>query len=117
MTSISPENSATRLGENHGYRFDGDFVYLNADVNFSDADLDADQAWSLQLWACETGFAGAELAGVKVAEMAILPMAGGLFAEACCNALPPAGSADQVLALALVTYTADGLPEVRDLAV
>ena len=44
MTSISPENSATRLGENHGYRFDGDFVYLNADVNFSDADLDADQA-------------------------------------------------------------------------
>ena len=117
MTSISPENSATRLGENHGYRFDGDFVYLNADVNFSDADLDAGLAWSLQLWACETGFAGAELSGVKVAEMDVLPMPGGIFVEACCSALPPAGAADQVLALALVAYAADGLPEVRDLAV
>ena len=117
MTNISPENNATRLGENHGYRFDGDFVYLNADVNFSDADLAADQAWSLQLWACEAGFPGAELSGVKVAEMAIVPMAGGLFAEACCAALPPAGAADQVLALALVAYTDEGLPDVRDLAV
>ena len=117
MTSISPENSATRLGENHGYRFDGDFVYLNADVDFSDADLAADLAWSLQLWACETGFSGAELSGVKVAEMSISPLAGGLYAEACCTALPPAGAADQVLALALVAYAADGLPDVRDLAV
>jgi DNA uptake protein ComE-like DNA-binding protein len=117
MTSVSPENNATRLGENHGYRFDGDFVYLNADVIFSDADLDADQAWALQLWACETGFPGAELSGVKVAEMTVLPMAGSIFAEACCAALPPAGAADQVLALALVSYAADGLPEVRDLAI
>ncbi len=118
MTNLSPQTNATRLGENHGYRFDGDFVYLNAEVNFSDADLDADQAWSIQLWACESGFAGAALSGVKVAEMAISPMAGGLFAEACCSALPPAGATDQVLALALVTYSADdGLLEVRDLAV
>ena len=65
----------------------------------------------------KTVFSGTELPGVKVAEMAIVPMAGGVFAEACCTALPPAGSADQVLALALVTYTVDGLPEVRDLAV
>lgn len=117
MTDFSPKTNATHLGENHGYRFDGDFVYLNAEVNFSDADLNADQIWSIQLWACETGFPGAALSGVKIAEMAIVPMAGGLFAEACCSALPPAGASDQVLALALVTCTADGLSEVRDLAV
>lgn len=117
MTSISPANSASRLGENHGYRFDGDFVYLNADLNFSEADLVAGLVWSLQLWACESGFSGNELSGVKVAEMGLQPMPGGLSVEACCSALPPAGTADQVLALALVACPVDGLPEVRDLVV
>jgi len=102
---------------NHGYRFDGDFVYLNADVNFSDADLASDGAWSLQLWASESGFPIEQLAGVKVAEMAIEPMLGGIAATACCAAIPPAGAADQVLALALVCVASDGQIEVRDLGV
>lgn len=100
---------------NHGYRFDGDFVHLNADVNFSDTDLASAAAWSLQLWASEDGFKGNELTGVKVAELAIDPMLGGITVTACCAAIPPAGVADQALALALLCTTADGLSTVRDL--
>ena len=117
MTNLSSANIASVLGENHGYRFDGDFVHLNADVNFSDLDLDSGAVWSLQLWASDRGFSGNELAGVKVAELAIEPMLGGIVAAACCNAIPPAGAADQVLALALVACGADGQVQVRDLAV
>jgi DNA uptake protein ComE-like DNA-binding protein len=102
---------------NHGYRFDGDFVYLNADVNFSDADLVSGAAWSLQLWASEGGFPNRQLAGVKVAQMSIEPMLGGITATACCAAIPPAGTADQALALALVCTTADGQVRVCDLGV
>lgn len=117
MTNISPFGSSTQLGENHGYRFDGDFVHLNADVNFSDDDLESGAAWSLQLWASDSGFSGTELSGVKIAELAIAPMLGGIVAAARCNAIPPAGAADQVLALALVADAANGRMQVRDLAV
>mgnify|MGYP001201224608 CR=1 FL=1 len=117
MTNISSFGCSTQLGENHGYRFDGDSVHLNADVSFSDDDLGADAIWSLQLWASGNGFSGTELAGVKVAELAIEPMPGGIIADACCNAIPPAGAADQVLALALVVCAADGQVQVRNLAV
>ena len=117
MTNISSANSATVLGENHGYRFEGDFVHLNADVNFSEADVESGAAWSLQLLASDSGFSGAELVGVKVAELAIVPMPGGISAAACCNARPPAGAADHMLALALVSCAADGQVKVHDLAV
>ncbi len=116
MTSISPAPTSSRLGTNHGYRFDGDFVHLNAEVDFSAADLGAGQAWALQLWASDNGFASGELNGVKVAETAIQPQAG-LLATACCHAMPPAGAVDQTLALALVSYAAEAPPQVRDLAV
>mgnify|MGYP002776394621 CR=1 FL=1 len=102
---------------NHGYRFDDDFVFLNADVNFSDTDLASDVTWSLQLWASEGGFARNTLVGVKVAEMEIEAMPGGITATACCAAIPPAGAADQVLALALVATSANGLVQVCDLGV
>lgn len=102
---------------NHGYRFDGDFVHINADVNFSDIDLASAAAWSLQLWASEDGFKGNQLTGVRVAELAIDPMLGGISVTACCAAIPPAGVADQALALALLSTTADGLSTVRDLGI
>lgn len=116
MTIYSSSSFQTRLGENHGYRFDGDFVQLNAEVSFSDDDLALDQSWALQLWASQQGFAGG-LNGVKVAEMSIAPLAGGLLADGCCAAMPPAGAGEQQLALALVTFAADGLPQIRDLAI
>jgi hypothetical protein len=115
MTIHSSASFPTHLGANHGYRFDGDFVQLNAEVAFSDDDLAGDYSWALQLWASPQGFAGG-LNGVKVAEMNIAPLAGGLFADSLCAALPPAGAGEQQLALALVAFAADGQPQIRDLA-
>lgn len=106
---------STQLGENHAYRFDGDFVQLKAEVSFADADLMGGQDWALQLWSSAEGFA-AGLNGVKIGEIAIVPMAGGIIVDGLCNAMPPAGVGEQVLALALVAF-ADGVPQVRDLAV
>jgi DNA uptake protein ComE-like DNA-binding protein len=117
MTNISSAHAAAQLGDNHGYRFDGDFVHLNAEVIFSDADLSSGKAWALQLWASDCGFSGADLAGVKVAEFPIVAVAGFSTVAGCCAAMPPAGVADHVLGLALVAYAADGSSEVCDLAI
>jgi DNA uptake protein ComE-like DNA-binding protein len=116
MTNNLPVTIAAQFGENHGYRFEGDFVHLNADVMFSDADLATDKAWALQLWASDCGFSGAELGGVKVAELAFEPMVGVLAVAGYCSAMPPAGIADQVLGMALVAYAAERGSEVYDLA-
>jgi len=117
MTNNFSPSSIARLGENHGYRFEGDFVHLNAEVNFADAELAAGRSWALQLWASDRGFSGAELSGVKVAEMPIQPAAGSVLVTGLCNAMPPAGTADHVVGLALVASAADGQPQVGDLAV
>ncbi len=117
MTNNFSPSTIARLGENHGYRFEGDFVHLNAEVNFADTELAAGRSWALQLWASDRGFSGAELSGVKVAEMPIQPVAGSLLVSGLCNAMPPAGTADHVVGLALVASAADGQPEVGDLAV
>ena len=117
MTNNFSPSTIARLGENHGYRFEGDFVHLNAEVNFADTELAAGRSWALQLWASDRGFSGAELSGVKVAEMPIQPVAGSLLVTGLCTAMPPAGTADHVVGLALVASAADGQPEVGDLAV
>ena len=117
MTNNFSPSTIARLGENHGYRFEGDFVHLNAEVNFADTELAAGRSWALQLWASDRGFSGPELSGVKVAEMPIQPVAGSLLVTGLCNAMPPAGTADHVVGLALVASAADGQPEVGDLAV
>lgn len=106
----------TRIGANHGYRFAGDFVHLNAEISFADADLADAAPWALQLWASAAGFVDGP-GGVKLAEQAVWPQAGGILVNAECAAMLPAGGAEQTLALALVRFAADGRAEVRDLAV
>lgn len=110
--AITPQ----RLCPNHGYRFDGDFVHLNAELSFSEADLAAGEVWSLQLWASRKGFRGGVLAGVKVAELPVQAQPGRVLAAGRCAAFPPAGGDAQVLAMALVAYGSDGIPVLRDLA-
>jgi len=117
MTNKISSGIETFIGENHGYRFEGDFVHLNAEVNFSDADLLAGQDWALQLWASNNGFPDGLTTGVKIAELSIQPMVGGLATAGWCEAMPPAGAVDQILGLALVAFTADGQAHVRDLAI
>lgn len=117
MTNYSAANEVTALGLNHGYCLDGDFVHLNADFSLAEADAGGDCSWALQLWASAAGFDGLALNGVKVAELALQTLPGAFNAGACVAALPPAGCAPQVMALALVGLSADGSVVVRDLAV
>jgi hypothetical protein len=108
---------ATALGANHGYRFVGDSVHLNAEVTLAAGDLQDGSTWSLQLWASGAGFAERAPAGVKVAEFPLQPLPGCFNVDACVAALPPAGHDAFTMALMLVSGAADGSVEVRDLAI
>lgn len=116
-TNYSAANDVTALGLNHGYCLDGDFVHLNADFSLAEADAAGDCSWALQLWASASGFDGLAVNGVKVAELALELLPGAFNVGACVPALPPAGCAPQVMALALVGQCADGSIVVRDLSV
>jgi hypothetical protein len=66
------DNSAARLGGNHGYRIDGDVACLNAELALAgDPNQVMAQRWALQLWACDAPYGGGALSGVKVAEAAL----------------------------------------------
>ena len=117
MTNYSAADAVTALGSNHGYCLDGDFVHLNADLSLAEADLADGTHWALQLWASPTGFDGLSLNGVKVAELALQPMPGNFNVAACVTALPPAGCAAQVMAMALVGQRVDGSCQIRELSV
>jgi len=117
MTNYSAADAVTALGYNHGYCLDGDFVHLNADLSLAEADLADGTHWALQLWASPTGFDGLSLNGVKVAELALQPTPGHFNVAACVTALPPAGCAAQVMAMALVGQRLDGSTQVRELSV
>lgn len=117
MTNYSTNTVLTALGNNHGYRLDGDFVQLTADVSVAEHDVADGTLWSLQLWANPCGFESLALSGVKVAEFQLQPVAGQFSVDACVNALPPAGAADQIMALALVAQSPDGSIRVSELSV
>ena len=108
---------ATALGANHGYRFAGDSVHLNAEVTLAASDLQDGSTWSLQLWASGAGFAERAPAGVKVGEFPLQPLPGCFNVDACVAALPPAGHDAFTMALMLVSGDTDGGVEVRDLAI
>lgn len=99
------------LGPEHGYRFEGDEVSLNAQLNFDAEAAQSPSQWSLQLWANPQGF-GNELQGIKVAELAIAPVSGAVFGT--CSAMPPAGDALQYLTLAVVEHLPSGASATRD---
>lgn len=117
MTNYSAADAVTALGYNHGYCLDGDFVHLNADLSLAEADLADGTHWALQLWASPSGFDGLSLNGVKVAELSLQPTPGNFNVAACVTALPPAGCAAQVMAMALVGQRLDGSTQVRELSV
>ena len=117
MTQDISGNALANIGETHGYCFDGDSVLINAELIFSDAALSAASQWALQLWSSVSGFPDQQLAGVKVAELAVYPAAGYQSLTATVAAMPPAGSDELDMALALVCWGDNGLPMVVDLAV
>ena len=97
-----------RLGT-HGYRLDGDYAVLNAELHvppyFSDSNV------GLELWACPAPHAGGTPEGVKIAEVSLdLPTPIGPHVqriEARAAVSPPPGSGDHAMVLVLVGGHAD----------
>jgi DNA uptake protein ComE-like DNA-binding protein len=117
MTQEVSGNALASIGATHGYRFDGDSVQINAEMIFADAALSAASRWALQLWSGAAPFATSQMAGVKVAELSVYPVAGYQNIAATVAAMPPAGSSEQNMALALVFWDENGQPTVADVAV
>lgn len=104
------------LGAQHGYRFDGDQVFINADLHvppyFSGG------AWLLELWACDEPHSGGPLSGVKVSAVELrLPTPLGQHVHhvdtAVAARLPPHG-AERAMVLAVVEQAADGRRVIHD---
>jgi hypothetical protein len=76
------------LGPNHGYRFEGDQAFLNAELAFDARASSAGEGWALQLWACDAPYQGGPLRGIKVAEAALDGATALLEANALAQ-LPP----------------------------
>jgi DNA uptake protein ComE-like DNA-binding protein len=98
------------LGETHGYRFEGDEVFINAEIFCHETQL-AGQQWALQLWS-ETG--------VMIADLPLGQLSpngsGALYVSGCTNALPPAGQEALGLSLVLVSNSGEGADCVEDFA-
>lgn len=109
-----------QFGAAHGYRFAGDIVHLNAMFSVLDPAAHA-RSWRLQLRACPTAPSHSSvLAGHLVAEISLPPM--GEVAddtenfEVTAHALLPAGQAEHVMVLALVSSNERQVDEVHDWA-
>jgi DNA uptake protein ComE-like DNA-binding protein len=123
--SLPTRSSLVSLGQNHGYRFEGDTAILNAELaieplaQHGDSDLhfsDHREHWALQLWACETPHQGGPLRGIKVAEaaLALAPERDRDYLETVAFAqLPPAQRA-YAMVLVLASGTAGAYDQVHD---
>ncbi|MFA6960167.1 MAG: hypothetical protein WC205_05390 [Opitutaceae bacterium] len=103
---------AARLGSSHGYRFDGDTVFINASF-VADAGADQGRSWSLRL------VAGTDaLAGHVITEVALPPLSELTGAvenyEVAAGALYPAAQGFHLITLALVARDTAGNVELHD---
>lgn len=104
------KNPVAWLGETHGYRFEGDDVFINAEIFCHETQL-AGQQWALQLWS-ETG---AMIADLPLGQL--LPNgSGALYVSGSTHALPPAGQEAHALSLVLISNSGDGADCVEDFA-
>jgi hypothetical protein len=120
LDSSSMRPGAVKLGPSHGYRFDGDLVSLNAELAVSPDALDQRDQWALQLWACETPYAGGSLSGIKIAEAPVaLPLESGAEhprLDAATPAHVPAGQCEYSMVLVLASGSAGTFDQVHDFA-
>ena len=98
-----------RLGNNHGYRVEGDLAFLNAELHVPP--LCSGSNWALELWACDGPHAGGIPEGVKVAQVELeLPTPIGPYlhrVEVQTDAHPPARAGEHSMVLVLVGGSGD----------
>jgi competence protein ComEA len=98
------QDSPVRLG-NHGYRLDGDFAFLEAELHIPPHC--SGSAFALELWACSAPHSGGALQGTQVAAIALelpTPIAPYLHrVEARAASSLPSGNTDHAMVLMLVS--------------
>jgi DNA uptake protein ComE-like DNA-binding protein len=108
-----------RLGLSHGYRFDGDTVFLNASFH-ADAGADLGRSWSLRLVASSSApVSGLDVLSAHVVTEVALPPLSELTGavdnfEVAAGALFPAAKGFHSLTLALVARDAAGSVVLHD---
>jgi competence ComEA-like helix-hairpin-helix protein len=98
------QDSPVRLG-NHGYRLDGDFAFLEAELHIPPHC--SGSQFALELWACSAPHSGGPLQGTQVAAVALelpTPIAPYLHrVEARAASSLPSGNSDHAMVLMLVS--------------
>lgn len=104
-----------QIGSRHGYRIDGDYACINAELSVPP--YHPGGAWALQLWASEQPYQGGELTGVRVSEVRLeLPTPLAPYTHRIDATVParlPLQGRAYVMSLALVELAA-GEGSVRD---
>ena len=111
---------AVILGAAHGYTLSGDQAYINAELEVLDAARAESSEWALQLWAADVPYEGDAPVGVKVAELPLGSLRGGIEQAVTANgyafARPPAGTREQVMRLILASGTDGQFDHIHDIA-
>ena len=122
QTSVQrPAVCLARISKPHGYRLEGDQVYLQAKFGILNQAANEHQ-WALQLWACPAPPTSAQdLAGQIVAEVALPPMSEAAdeteHMDMSSFANTPAGGAAYFMALVLAAGRPGQFDEIHDIAV
>ena len=114
MNTQSVTQTLARLGASHGYRFDGDVVFLTASFIASPS-ADAGRSWRLRLVA---GDVASDSSAHVIAEAVLPPLSELTDAaenfEVCAPATPPSARGFHSLSLVLVSRDAAGAETIHD---
>lgn len=108
LASLRAGQPVARLGQSHGYCFDGDLAHLNAEILCDETRL-CGQLWALQLWTDE---------GIRIAELPLGQLAingsGYHSISGSTAACPPASSGPHIVSMLLVSQLPGDAPVIED---
>lgn len=110
LTSNRASQPVARLGQSHGYCFDGDLATLNAEILCDESRL-CGQLWALQLWTDE---------GIRIAELPLGQLAingsGNHNISGSTTACPPASTGPHIISMLLVSQLPGEETAIQDIA-
>lgn len=110
LTSLCASQPVARLGQSHGYCFDGDLASLNAEILCDESRL-CGQLWALQLWTDE---------GIRIAELPLGQLAingsGYHSISGSATACPPASTGPHIISMLLVSQLPGEETVIHDVA-
>ena len=110
LETLCSKNAVAWLGETHGYRIDGDDVFINAEIFCHEAQL-AGQQWALQLWS----EMGVVIADLPLGELSPNGSAA-IQVSGTTTVLPPADREAHLFSLVLTSRSGDEVELIEDFA-